>query len=301
MVSVIEHINKAVLEEDSDTLMILLKHSCLKLTKSLQKEESHLYLRMLKKALVHKESQNLWLDDIIGIVNEVHSESQNAKELTESLVQLNLAVMKNNVEEFWNALMHPVLSTSRTIESTCKDIYFQMFSKALKKRGHHICPWIVCHTNAGNTVYIDVESYTYCWSTPKDFVPHARYLTRRDIIAIIDKTNKHHVSKYVQMVIEKALIKVQAYGRGYLCRKALRERLAFFKDNEEYIIKIQAWWRRVTIERKYGTLIKMKAIEAKLRRERKENPLAWYKVQVWFSSRSLCQLRTHFVLQVVFF
>lgn len=280
MVSVIEHVNKAVVEEDADTLMILLKHACLKLTKPLQKEESHLCLRMLKKVLIHKESQNLWLDDIVGIVNEVHSESQNAKELTESLVQLNLAVMKNNVEEFWNALMHPVLSTCRTIESTCKDIYFQMFSKALKKRGHHICPWIVCHTNAGNTVYIDVESYTYCWSTPKDFVPHARYLTRRDIIAIIDKTNKHHVSKYVQMVIENAMIKVQAYGRGYLFRKALSERLAFFRDNEEYIVKIQAWWRRVTIERKYGTLIKMKAIEAKLKRERKENPLAWYKVQV---------------------
>lgn len=280
MVSVIEHINKAVIEEDSDTLMILLKHSCLKLSTALHKEETHLYLRMLKKVLIHKESQNLWLEDIVGIVNEVNSESQNAKELTESLVQLNLAVMKNNVKEFWNALMQPVLSTSRTIESTCKDIYFQMFSKALKKRGHHICPWIVCHTNAGNTVYIDVESYTYCWSTPKDFVPHARYLTRKDINTIIEKTNKHHVNKYVQMVIENAITKIQAYGRGYIFRKGLRDRLDYFKDNEEYIVKIQAWWRRVIIERKYGTLIKMKAIEAKLKRERKENPLAWYKVQV---------------------
>ncbi|XP_021188821.3 ras GTPase-activating-like protein IQGAP1 [Helicoverpa armigera] len=279
LVSVIEHINKAVIEEDSDTLLILLKHSCLKLATPLHKEESHLYLRMLKKLLVQKESQNLWLDDIVEIVNEVNSESENVKELTESLVQLNLAVMKNNVEEFWNALMQPVLSISGMIESTCKDVYFQMFSKALKKKGHHICPWIVCHTNAGNTVYIDVESYTYCWSTPKDFVPYARYLTRRDVKSIIDKTNKNHVNKYMQMVIEKAVVKLQAYCRGYLIRKAIANRLQFFKDNEEYIIKIQAWWRKAIIEKKYGTLIKMKAIEAKLKRERKENPWAWYKVQ----------------------
>ncbi|KAJ8736290.1 hypothetical protein PYW08_006946 [Mythimna loreyi] len=279
LVSVIEHVNKAVIEEDSDTLMILAKHPCLKLSAPLQKEESHLYLRMLKKALIHKESQNLWLEDIVGIASEVHSESQNAKELTESLVQLNLAVVKNNVEEFWIALMHPVLYTSSAIESTCKDIYFQMFSKALKKKGHHICPWIVCHTNAGNTVYIDVESYTYCWSTPKDFVPHARYLTRKDVNVIIEKTNKHHVNKYMQTVIEKSITKLQAYGRGYLFRKALRNRLEYFKDNEQYLVKIQAWWRRVIMVRKYGTFIKMKAIEAKLKRERKENPLAWYKVQ----------------------
>lgn len=280
MVSVIENINKAVIDEDADTLMILLKHSCLKLSVPLHKEESHLYLRMLKKVLVHKESQNVWFDDIVETINEVNSESHNVKELTESLVQLNLAVIKNNLEDFWNALMHPVLAASGMIESTCKDVYFQMFSKALKKRGHHICPWIVCHTNAGNTVYIDVESYTYCWSTPKDFVPYARYLTRRDINIIIEKTNKHHVNKYMQMVLEKSIVKLQAYCRGYLFRTGLRNRLKLFKDNEDCIVRIQAWWRKITIERKYGTLIKMKAIEAKLKRERKENPLAWYKVQV---------------------
>lgn len=278
--TVIEHINKAVTEEDADTLMILLKHSSLKLSAPLHKEESHLYLRMLKKVLVHKESQNLWFDDIVETINEVNSESHSVKELTESLVQLNLAVMKNNVDEFWEALMQPALSASGMIESSCKDIYFQMFSKALKKRGHHICPWIVCHTNAGNTVYIDVESYTYSWSTPKDFVPYARYLTRKDINVIIDKTNKHHVNKYMQMIFEKTIVKIQAYGRGYLVRKSIRDRLNLYKDNERYIVKIQAWWRKVSIEKKYGTLIKMKAIEAKLKRERKENPMLWYKVQV---------------------
>lgn len=279
VVSVIEHINKAVIDEDEDTLVILLKHACLKLP-ALQKEESHLCLRMLKKVLVSKDSQNLWFDDIIQTVNEVNGESQNVKDLIESLVQLNLAVLKNNLKEFWNALLHPVLSTSKTIESSCKDVYFQMFLKALKKRGHNICPWIVCHTNAGNTVYIDVESYAYSWTTPKDFVPYARYLTRRDVKALIEKTNKYHINKYMQSVLEDTFTKLQAYCRGYLVRKNINDRLKFYEDNEQYVIKIQAWWRKTIIEKKYGTLIKMKAIEARLKRERKENPMAWYKIQV---------------------
>lgn len=277
---VIDGINKAVTEENIESLMALLKSPCLKLSSPLHKEESHLYMRLLKRALVSKESQNLWHDDIKEIVNDVNEESLKVKDLTEALVELNLSVMKNSVDEFWHALSSPILSASKLIENSYKDIYFQMFCKALKKRGHYICPWIVCHTDAGNTVYIDVESYTYTWATPKDFVPYARYLTRKDVHSIIEKTNKHHVNKYKQMVLEKSIVQMQAHCRGYLLRKRLIQRLKYFKQNEMYVVKIQAWWRRVIMQKKYGTLIKMKTIEAKLRRERKQNPWAWYKVQV---------------------
>lgn len=280
VVLIIDSINKAVMEEDSETLMSLLKNPCLKVSTLLHKEEHQLYLRMLKRKVLHKESQNLWLDDIVNTINDVNAESLKVKELTDALVHLNLAVIKNDINKFWEALSSPVLSSSGAIESSCKDIYFQMFSKALKKRGHYICPWIVCHTNAGNTVYIDIESYTYRWTTPKDFVPYARYLTRKDVHVIIDKTNKHHVNKYKQVLIEKSIVKIQACCRGYLFRKLLSERYQFFEDNIRYIIKIQSWWRRIIMQKKYGTLIKMKAIEAKLKQERKQNPLIWYKVQV---------------------
>lgn len=280
MVLVIDGINKAVLEENQDSLMSLLKSPCLKLSTPLHKEENHIYMRMLKKVLVLKESQNLWYDDVIQTVNEVHEESLKVKELTDALVQLNLAIINKSVDDFWTSLSSPILSATSLIETSCKDVYFQMFSKALKKRGHYSCPWIVCHTEADNTVYIDVETYTYSWTTPRDFVPYARYLTRKDVHAIIEKTNKHHINKYKQMMLEKSVVTLQAHSRGYLLRKHLIARLKYFKENERYVVKIQAWWRRVVTEKKYGTLIKMKAIEAKLKRERKQNPMAWYKIQV---------------------
>ncbi|RVE48526.1 hypothetical protein evm_006837 [Chilo suppressalis] len=279
LVSVINSINKAVIEEDSNTLMNLLKSSSLQITTSLHKEERHLYLRILKKKLVQRESQSLWLDDIVNTINDVNEESLKVKELTDSLVHLNLAIVKKDINEFWHALLSPLLSGLEIIEPTCKDIYFHMFCKALKKKGQNICPWIVCHTDAGNTVYIDIESYTYSWNTPKDFVPYARYLTRKDVIAIIQKTNKNHVNKYKQTILEHCIVNFQAYCRGYLYRKQLSERYEYFSENIRYIIKIQAWWRRIVIERKFGTLIKMKTIESKLKQERKQNPWVWYKIQ----------------------
>ncbi|XP_059051114.1 ras GTPase-activating-like protein IQGAP1 isoform X2 [Achroia grisella] len=279
LVAVIDSINKAVFEEDSEKLMSLLKSSCIKYSSPLHKDEQNLYMRLLKKKLVHRESQNLWLDDIVDTINEVNTESIRVKELTDALVRLNLAVIKNDTVEFWNALSCPLLSGSVMLEHSCIDIYFQMFSKTLKKRGHHICPWVVCHTEAGNTVYIDVESYTYNWNTPKDFVPYARYLSRKDISILIEKTNKHHVNKYKQLIIENSILKIQAACRGYLFRLKLKQRLQYFRDNVKYIVKIQAWWKQVLIQRKYGTVIKIKTIEAKLKRERKQNPWAWYKIQ----------------------
>lgn len=279
LILVIDGINKAVLEDDVESLMILLNSSSLKLPSRLHKEEKHLYLRMLKKLLLGKESQNLWIDDVLDVINQVNVESYKVKELTEAIVQLNVAVLKNNVDSFFNTIRNPVLAISDNVEASCKDVYFQMFSKALKKKGQFICPWIVCHTDVGNTVYIDVESYTYSWTTPKDFVPYARYLTTKDISGIVEKTNKHHVNKYKQTLIERSVVKLQAYCKGYLLRKRMTDRLKLFMANEEYVIKIQAWWRMLLIYKRYGTLIKMKTIEAKLKRERKQNPMAWYKSQ----------------------
>lgn len=279
MVEVIDNINKAVCEEDIDTLIALLKSSCLKLPLSLHKEEYHLYMRTLKRRLLQNEQQNLWFDDIKNAITEVNQESVKVKEFTDAIVQLNLAVLKNDLNEFWNALTSRHLTKSEYVESSCRDVYFKMFSKALKKKGHNICPWIVCHTDAGNTVYIDVESYSYSWTTPKDFVPYARYLTKKDVDAIIDKTNKHHINTYRQKLLEKSFMRFQAHCRGFLVRQCCK-RLIFFRDHSEYVVKIQAWWRRIMIQRKYGTLIRMKVIEAKLKRERKQNPWAWYKAQV---------------------
>ncbi|CAK1602079.1 unnamed protein product [Parnassius mnemosyne] len=278
LVVLIDSINKAVVEEDTEKLTMLLKNPSLKLPLTLHKEEFHLCMRTLKKTSHQKESQNLWYEDIVHAINEVHAESHKVKQLTDALVQLNIAIFKNNINDFWNTLSCPILSVSDIIEEECLEAYFQMFTKAFKKRSHYICPWIVCHTDAGNTVYIDIESYNYSWTTPKDFVPYPRYLTKKDVCMIIEKTNKHQYNTNKQRLSERIIVKFQAYCRGFLVRQAIK-RERFYRENETMIVKIQAWWRKILIQKKYATLIKMKTIESKLKQEKKRNPWAWYKVQ----------------------
>lgn len=275
MVLVVENINKCVCEEDSKTLMQYLKSSSLNLSAPPHDEEEHLYLRLLKKRLNNADNHSLWYDDIVNVLKEVDSESEQVKTLTDILVQINLTIVNKDITGFCQSL-----SSITTIEKSYKDIYFQMFSKAFKKKSGNVCPWTVCHTDAGNTFYIDIESYSYSWSTPKDFVPYSRYISKKDVHNIIEKINKHHIYKFKEMEAENCIIKIQARCRGYLLRNTLRNKLNYFKQYIEDIIKIQSWWRKVRMMKKYGNIIKMKALETRLRVQRKENPWAWYKAQV---------------------
>lgn len=57
------------------------------------------------------------------------------------------------------------------------------------------------------------------------------------------------------MYDEKLLIKLQAYIRGYLLRKRIANRYAYFNNNLRKIIIIQAWWRGVRQRKHYRKLL----------------------------------------------
>jgi len=55
---------------------------------------------------------------------------------------------------------------------------------------------------------------------------------------------------------EKLLTKFQACIRGYLLRKRITDRYAYFDDNLRKIITIQAWWRGIRQRKLYRKLLK---------------------------------------------
>lgn len=54
---------------------------------------------------------------------------------------------------------------------------------------------------------------------------------------------------------EKLFTKFQACIRGYLLRKRIADRYAYFDDNLEKIIVIQAWWRGIRQRKQYRKLL----------------------------------------------
>lgn len=55
---------------------------------------------------------------------------------------------------------------------------------------------------------------------------------------------------------EKLFTELQACIRGYLLRKRIADRYAYFDDNLRKIIAIQAWWKGIRQRKRYRKLLK---------------------------------------------
>lgn len=64
--------------------------------------------------------------------------------------------------------------------------------------------------------------------------------------------------EYEKCRINNQIIWFQAYARGYLLRKKLSNRIIYFSNNVDKIIRIQAWWRSVVQRKQYIKLLEDK-------------------------------------------
>lgn len=64
--------------------------------------------------------------------------------------------------------------------------------------------------------------------------------------------------EYEKCRINNQIIWFQAYARGYLLRKKLSDRIIYFSNNVDKIIRIQAWWRSVVQRKQYIKLLEDK-------------------------------------------
>jgi len=125
---------------------------------------------------------------------------------------------------------------------------------------------------------MDLKGGRYAWECPIDFTKTC-HLTIDDInvrMCSFKVPNKQYVSlilfvcsqetiksilaekheEVYMMYDEKLFINLQACIRGFLLRKRIADRYAYFNDNLRKIIMIQAWWRGVRQRKQYRKLLK---------------------------------------------
>lgn len=85
--------------------------------------------------------------------------------------------------------------------------------------------------------------------------------------------------EYEKCRISNQIIWFQAYARGYLLRKKLSNRITYFYNNVDKIIRIQAWWRSVVQRKQY-----MKLLEDKKKCNEKEFQNTSLKVETKYTN-----------------
>ncbi|XP_018395983.1 PREDICTED: ras GTPase-activating-like protein IQGAP1 [Cyphomyrmex costatus] len=259
VIEVLQQINRAVAANDRENTMKALKMIAAKFDIPTYTHDALFYLKLLKKRLFEKkfDGSELWLDDVKAIAKTAASEIEEMQEMIAFLCNINTYVEDGSVIDTLNCL--ETLGISEKFNGFTEECQEKCFLalRQLQRRKHEMysCPYVCYTTNKGNNIYIDLRGRRCGWERPIDFTKTC-YLTIDDINETIKSILAEKHEEVYTIYDEKLLTKLQACIRGFLLRKNIADRYAYFDDNLRKIIMIQAWWRGVRQRKQYRKLLK---------------------------------------------
>ncbi|KAK8406021.1 hypothetical protein O3P69_007029 [Scylla paramamosain] len=285
-VRAIAAVNTAVSSGGSEDTLIALQHSSLQLGSVAPKDALHHFqllklLRSAKSEMMGSNAAELWLEDIVEVVEAVERHAEEAGRAAGLLAALNGSLASANDKTVVSILRAQDLSylhiKSSTIPSIL-DTLKQVFQK--KSANKNKCPWVPHTLNDGSKVYLDLHHGDYQWEQPKEVASPKKscFVTLGDLEEAVSKA-AHQEAHSKQL--DHLVVRLQARARGWLTRRRLYRR-------QKAAVTIQAWWKMVQARRTYThyrqALRLSEPYVIKLQRA----------VKAWLHRRRLRRLHTHF-------
>ncbi|XP_011692559.1 PREDICTED: ras GTPase-activating-like protein IQGAP1 isoform X1 [Wasmannia auropunctata] len=253
----LQQINRAVAANDHEGMMEAVKRITERYDIPTYPYDAPFYFKLLKKRLLEKESDGseLWLDDVEAVAKTVASELEEMQEMIVILCDVNTFLEQDNIIETLDCLETFDKKFKELTEECRERCFLALRQLQRRKREIYNCPYICYITDKGNKIYFNIKAGNYTWEQPRNFTK-THHLTMDDINETINSILAGKRDEDSTMYDKKSLIKLQAYTRGYLLRKRIADRYAYFDDNLRAIVTIQAWWRGVRQRKQYRKLLK---------------------------------------------
>ncbi|XP_056396337.1 ras GTPase-activating-like protein IQGAP2 isoform X2 [Hyla sarda] len=231
-------------------------------------ENSWHYHDVLQEARAQKckeskdESAALWLDEIQNGINDSNQDRQDANRVAAGVTEINLALEKDEPQITLVALQSPNAGL-KGILPECAEEYHKDLSEAKIKKtnegsaGTEESPWLKVTLKDKFNYYYNTETSEGCWSPPEAITPKTTWLTREDIQTVCGKITSDYNREQLWMANENLITLLQAHTRGYLTRKAFRERKAYLHQQGPHAVKIQASWKGYKQRKSYTDRIKL--------------------------------------------
>uniref|UniRef100_A0A672SNW4 IQ motif containing GTPase activating protein 1 n=1 Tax=Sinocyclocheilus grahami TaxID=75366 RepID=A0A672SNW4_SINGR len=253
-------INEALDEGDLQKTMAALQNPAAKLTDIDPSLAQHYYdiLQEARREKAHEcgdPSAVLWLDEIQDAILRANKDSEDALQFSQAIQSINDAVDNKDSSQTLAALRSPtagLYGVTSECAQTYQDDLFQI-KEDKKKEGDNDSEWMKHWVKGGHNYYYNLKTGQGTWEEPSDFIPNNTQLNKEEIQSVVSGVTTAYNREQLWLANESLIAKLQARCRGFLVRRGMKERLGFLKSQEPSVtcIQIQSMVRMHQARKKY--------------------------------------------------
>uniref|UniRef100_A0A8C5AZ72 IQ motif containing GTPase activating protein 1 n=1 Tax=Gadus morhua TaxID=8049 RepID=A0A8C5AZ72_GADMO len=240
-------------------------------------------LMRLRAAAVEEGVDYLTWNDIQASIDQVNQTVQEEHERVVAIGQINESLDGGDAASTLAALLHPSAKLSEVDPSVAQHYYDKLLEARREKAhdpsavlwldeiqdailnankdsqealgdsvfacGRALVPgdngseWMKHWVKGGHNYYYNTQTGEGTWLEPEEFLQNNTQLNKDEIQSVVSGVTTAYNRKQLWLANESLITKLQARCRGYLVRKAHRDRLDFLKSQDSSVTCIQAHWK----------------------------------------------------------
>uniref|UniRef100_A0A4W3GFE5 IQ motif containing GTPase activating protein 2 n=1 Tax=Callorhinchus milii TaxID=7868 RepID=A0A4W3GFE5_CALMI len=201
------------------------------------------HIKQEKCKVTQDELAMLWLNEIQDAIHSANKDSEETGHLAVAIKEINLTIEKEEPQLTLTSLQAPNSSVKGVLPDCAENYQKELFETKKQKAGDgpNGSVWVTHKIKGNYDFYYNLETSEGTWEKPEEFVQNNSHLTRDEIQDIVARITTEYHRKKLWLANEDQIIRLQACARGYLVRKAYRERLSYLNEQKPSVIRLQVW------------------------------------------------------------
>ncbi|KAK7450216.1 hypothetical protein BaRGS_00039964 [Batillaria attramentaria] len=243
-------INEAINKGDENETLNALQLPAAKLSNICPQQALHYQVLLAKekdrKAEATKDDAAvLWLEEIQAAVDHANNNAEEGLKMSRGVQAINETVRAGDAEALGMVLMQGDAGL-QSVKKECVETYLEKLAALQREKagsGDTGSGWMMNRVADGSKFFYNINTQEYAWARRDDIVKDFSLLTKEEIQGVATEVTDEHNREMLFKANEEFIVLVQAHIRGYLTRKAFRDRMDYLSQQLPAITTLQAWWR----------------------------------------------------------
>uniref|UniRef100_G3UUY6 Uncharacterized protein n=1 Tax=Meleagris gallopavo TaxID=9103 RepID=G3UUY6_MELGA len=199
------------------------------------------------------ETAVLWLDEIQDGIQRANKDTEESQRFSLGILAINEAVDHGDTSRTLSALRSPDVGLYG-VTPECAETYQRELAEVKRRKmaTGNGSEWVKHWVRGGYHYYHNLRTKEGGWDEPTEFVQNDTQLSREEIQSTISGVTAAYNREQLWLANENLIVKLQACCRGYLVRQEFNSRMSFLKKQVPAITCIQQYlWKSLLSDLMY--------------------------------------------------